>query len=156
MVHYHHNLVNLPNTQPNVFDEFKNGLFPIHCSEKSFLGSSINLTLEQTINADAANKEKGIISITNLISTSQHWAESHFLRMALLTHMFNNLEMNKKEDVSRDLKPYKFKSDNESLNKILSIIEETLNPNGVNDDKSHRKINKRGNHCMSFINLSER
>ena len=111
--------------------------FSIHCTEKSFSGSPINLTLEQIINADAANQKKGITAITNSIGAHKHWAESHFLRTTLLTQMFNNLGMNKKEDVSRDLKLHKIKSENESLNKILSIIYETLNPFNVNVDKSH-------------------
>ena len=137
MVRYHHNLVKLSNTHLDVFDEFKNGLFFIHRTEKSLSGSPIDLTLEQIINANAANQNKGITSITNSIGARQLWAESHSLRMALLTQMFNNLGMNKKEDVSRDLKPYKIKSDNGSLNKILSITYETLNSFDGNVDKSH-------------------
>ena len=61
MVRYHHDLVKLPSTLPDVFDEFKNGFFSIHHIEKSFSGSPINLTLEQT-NADAGNQKKGIIN----------------------------------------------------------------------------------------------
>ena len=131
MVLYHHNLVKLSSTHSEVLDEFKNALFSIHRTEKSFSGSPIDLTLEQIINADAANKKKGITAITNSIGGRQRWAESHSLRTALLTQMFNNLGM-KKKDVSRDLKVYKIKSDNESLNKILS-----MNPFDVNVDKSY-------------------
>ena len=137
MVHYHHNLVKLPSTHPDVFDKFKNGLFSIHQTEKSFLVSPIDFALEQTINADAANQKKGITSITNSIGAHQCWSESHSLRAVLLTQLFNNLGMNKKEDVSRDLKPCKIRSDHESLNKILSMIDETLNPFDVNIYKKH-------------------
>ena len=55
MVRYHHNLMKLSSTHPDVLDEFKNGLFSIHRTEKSFSGSPINPTLEQIINADAEN-----------------------------------------------------------------------------------------------------
>ena len=151
MVCYHYSLVKLPSTHPD--DEFKIGLFSIHHTEKSFSGSPIDLTLEQTINADAANQTKGITAITNSICARQRWAESHSLRTALLTLMFNNLAINKK-DVSRDLKPYKIKSDTKSLNKMLSMIYGTLNPFDVNVD--NRKISKGRNHCVSFINLSDR
>ena len=137
MVRYHHNLVKIPSTHPDAFDEFKNGLFFIHHTEKSFSGSPNNHTLEQTRNADAANQKKGITAITNLIGACQRWAESHSLRTVLLIQIFNSLGINKKEDVSRDLKPYKIKSHNDSLNKILSMIYETLNPFDVNVDKSH-------------------
>ena len=51
--------------------------------------------------------------------------------------MFNNFGMNKKEDVSRNLKLYKIKSNNGSLNKILSITDETFNLFDGNVDKSH-------------------
>ena len=50
-------------------------------TEKSFSGSPIDLTLEQTVNADAANEKKGIKSITNLIGARQHWAESSSLTL---------------------------------------------------------------------------
>ena len=53
-------------------------------TEKSFSGSPIDLTLEQTVNADAANEKKGIKSITNLIGARQHWAESSSLTLSRL------------------------------------------------------------------------
>ena len=49
-------------------------------------------------------QKKGIASISSWIGACQLWAEPHFLRMALLTQMFSNIWMNKKEDLSRDLK----------------------------------------------------
>ena len=85
MARYHHNLVKQPSTHPDVFDEFKNGLFSIHRTEKSFSGSPIDLTLEQIINANAENQKKVITSITNSIGARQRWAESHSLRTALFT-----------------------------------------------------------------------
>ena len=36
IIHYHHNLVKLPSTHADVFDEFNNGFFAIHQIEKSF------------------------------------------------------------------------------------------------------------------------
>ena len=137
MVRYYHNLVVLPNSHPEVYEEFKSGLFSIRRTEKPFSGSPVDLTLEQTINADAANQKKGITSLTNSIGARQRWAESHYLRTALLTQMFDNLGLDKKEDVSRDLKSYKIKSDNECLHKILSLIKETMDPFEPTIDTKH-------------------
>ena len=95
MVLYQHNFVKLPTT--HVFDKFKDGLFSIYRTEKSFSGSSIDLTLEQTINTDAANQKKRITAITNSTGACQCWVESHSLRTIFLTQMFSNLRMNKKE-----------------------------------------------------------
>ena len=137
MVRYFHNLVKLPSTHQEVYTEFKDGLFSVHRTKKSFSGSPIDLTLEQSINADAANQKKGITSITNSIGARQRWAESHSLRTALLTQMFSKLGMNKKEDVSRDLKPYKIKKDNIGVNKILDLVGETMNPFDSTIEKKH-------------------
>ena len=65
MVRYYHNLVELPQSHPEVYQDFTNGLFSIRRTAKPFSGSPIVLTLEQTINADAANQKKGITSVTN-------------------------------------------------------------------------------------------
>ena len=54
---------------------------------KPFSASPIDLTLEQTINADAASQRTGISSLTNSISARQRWAESHYLRTMLNTIM---------------------------------------------------------------------
>ena len=68
LVKYHDNLLKASITHPVVFQDFKNGLFQIKRVNKPFSRSSIDLTLEQTINADAACQRRGIITLTYLIS----------------------------------------------------------------------------------------
>ena len=51
--------------------------------------------------------------------------------------MFDNLGLTSKEDVSRDLKRYKIRTDNEAFQKILLIINETMNPFNQDIDQSH-------------------
>ena len=75
---YHNNLLRVPETHPQVYDEFKKGWFAIKRTSKLFSGSPIDLTLEQTINADDASQRTGIASLTNSISARQCWGESHF------------------------------------------------------------------------------
>lgn len=55
------NLANIENTHPGLKETLIGGGISIRRTEKSFSGSQIDLTLEQTINADAANKLTGII-----------------------------------------------------------------------------------------------
>ena len=50
----HDNHLERPETHPEVYLEFKNKLFEIKRTPKSFSRSSIDLVLEQAINADAA------------------------------------------------------------------------------------------------------
>ena len=68
---YHDNLLVAPDTHPEVYEEFKKRKFGIKRTSKSFSRSPIDLALELTINADAANQRTGISSLTNSISARQ-------------------------------------------------------------------------------------
>jgi hypothetical protein len=118
----------LPETHPEVNMEFKKGGFSIKKTRKLFSGSPIDLTLEQTINADAANQRTGIASLTNSISARQRWAESHFLRSSVISHIFRELNMSKKEDITESLKPHRVRKDNAAVQSILEMVQQTMNP----------------------------
>ena len=64
----YHNLLKLSETQKNVYDLFKKGCFGIKRTKMDFSRLPIDLTLEQTINADVASQKTGILYITNSIS----------------------------------------------------------------------------------------
>ena len=112
LVKYYNNLLVAPDTHAEVYQEFKKGMFCIKRSSTSFSRSPIDLALEQTINADAANKGTGISSLTNSISARQWWPESHFLRMPVISNLFTKLNMTKKEDITSTLKPHNMKNNN--------------------------------------------
>ena len=96
---YYHNLLMLQESHPDVYADFKRGLFAVKRTTKTVSGSPIDLTLEQTINADAASQRTGISSLTNSISARQRREESHYLRTMLLSKTFEQLGMVKKEDI---------------------------------------------------------
>ena len=84
--------------------------------------------MEQTVNADAASQKTGISYFTNSISARQRWADSHFVRMEVLSEVLNKLDMTTKEDVSQDLKPNRIMKNTRDLEKILRSIQENMNP----------------------------
>ena len=88
LVRYHNNLLKVSNTHPVIFQDFKNDLFAIKRTTKPFSNSPINLTLEQTINADAACQRRCIIALTNSISAQQRWAQSHSWRTSIISYLF--------------------------------------------------------------------
>ena len=49
-------------------------------TKKPFSRLPVDLTLEPTINADAASQRTGIGAIKNSISDRQRWAESHYIK----------------------------------------------------------------------------
>ena len=76
LVRYHDNLLKLKSTHPQIHEEFLKGCFSLKKTTKSFSRLPIDLTLEQTINADATCQRKGILALTNSIFARQRWA--HF------------------------------------------------------------------------------
>ena len=136
-VRYYENLINLPKTHPEVFDDFKKGWFAIKRTEKPFSATPIDLTLEQTINADAASQKIGISSMTNSISARQRWSQSHYLRTAIISDVYEELGMTKKDDLTKDLKTYKVKKDNADFQKVRTMIRDTMNPFDNNIGKEY-------------------
>ena len=69
-------------------------------------GIPIDLTFEQTINADAACQRAGISAMTNSISNRQRWAKSYYIRTTVMS----------------------IKKNSEVVEKILYLIEDNMNP----------------------------
>ena len=58
MVQHHNNLLRLNESHPDI--KFQNGGFGVKRTSYNFSRSPIDLTLEQTVNADAASQRTGI------------------------------------------------------------------------------------------------
>ena len=61
------------------------------CSFINFSRVPIGLTLEQTINPDVASQGTGIAAFTNSISARKRWEQNHFLRMSVVSDLFDAL-----------------------------------------------------------------
>ena len=71
----------LSETYKDVYDGYKKGCFGIKRTKEDLSRLPIDLTLEQTVNADAASQKTGISYFTNSISARQRWADSHFVSL---------------------------------------------------------------------------
>ena len=91
--------------------------FGIKKTKNDFSRLPIDLTLEQTINADTASQKNGISYFMNSISARQRWADSHFDRMEVLSEVLNKLDMTTKEDVSHDLNSNRITENTRDLEK---------------------------------------
>lgn len=60
LIKYHDNLLKVNDTHPGLREDFEKGSFGVKRTDKPFSRQPVDLTLEQTINADAANKLTGI------------------------------------------------------------------------------------------------
>jgi len=73
----------------------------------SFSRQPIDLTLEQTINADESKRLTGVIHFTNSISARQRWAKSHSLRSTIISHVLENIGSKSRQDISNELEKSK-------------------------------------------------
>ena len=128
LIRFLDNLMRLDESHPLLYKDFNKGLFAIRRTKKPFSGSPIDLTLEQTINGDAASEKLGITHLINSISARQKWSLSHSLRITIVINLLEKLSITKKEDVTGELKPCQVKRDNADLQNIKEGIMDTMNP----------------------------
>ena len=133
----YHKLLKLKNSHADIYEEFENGCFSLKRTSKPFSGISVDLTLEQTINADAACQRSSIILLTNSMSAQQRWAQSHLIRTSILLKLFVELQMANKEDISEELKLHRVKQNCHHLEKIISSINDTMNPFASTTEEKH-------------------
>lgn len=119
------NLMNIENTHPDLLAEFQSGGLSIRRTTRNFCRSPIDLTLEQTINANAGNKLTGITSFTNSLCARQRWSETHYARTAIITHLLESLNLAKYDDNSSQ---YRSKIFNQQLQNFTQEVCNNINP----------------------------
>ncbi|CAH2102425.1 unnamed protein product [Euphydryas editha] len=95
-VTYRYNIMKVAETHPGLEEDFKKGFFGIKRTGKPFSRQPIDLTLEQTINADAARRLTGITHLTDSIAARQRWARSHEIPSTIVNHVLEEIGSNKK------------------------------------------------------------
>ena len=115
---YLNELILLDETHPELSKEFENGNLSIARTKKSFSRQAIDLTLEQTINRDAASSATGIAAFTNNITARQRWSDGHCANMTVLTSLMEDLHFLKKDDITENLKKHRIKKNDLTLIKF--------------------------------------
>ena len=111
-----------------MYSEFTSGNFSIKRISKPFSKTAIDLTLEQTINADTASQRTGITAMTNSISARQRWAKMHHISTTMISNVFNELGLTRSDDVSKELKPNKIRKNCNDINALTNSIIDTMDP----------------------------
>ena len=68
MTYYALELENIQNEKPQVIEYLKNGAFSVNRTGKAFSIVAVDMALEQTINAEAKKRLKGIMTFTDVNS----------------------------------------------------------------------------------------
>lgn len=130
---YLSNLIRLHEENSPLIAEFRRGAFGIRRTKANFARSPVDLTLEQTINADASNHLANNLTADS-ISARQRWALSHNMRTKILTAVKENLGLSQKHDTSHALQKSRIKKDKTNLHSIIETIKNTVNPFDNNID----------------------
>ncbi|KAL7290467.1 hypothetical protein TKK_0016155 [Trichogramma kaykai] len=95
---------------------------------KPFSCILVDLTLEQTINADAGRKLTGITFITNSISARQRLSINHGLRCALISAVMEQSGLSNVQEVTNDLLPQRLKKSKTHISQLTTVVFNRINP----------------------------
>ncbi len=79
------------------------GAMSIRHTSKSFSRSAIDLTLEQTINANAASRKTGIVAFNTSEDARPRWMLTQSVRSAVIANLYEMAGMKKIENFSSTL-----------------------------------------------------
>ncbi|XP_071580294.1 uncharacterized protein [Temnothorax nylanderi] len=135
LVRYHNNLCKVDETHPGLRDLFEKGSFGVKRTDKDFSRQPVDLTLEQTINLDAANKLTGILHLTNSEAARQKWCKSHSIRSTVISYVLQQAGLSRNQDITADLKKSKMDKSVKQLNNFIDGILRNINPFDGDIDK---------------------
>lgn len=140
LLKYHDNLLKVHLTHPGLENDFKNGYFGVKRTDKPFSRTPVDLTLEQTINADASRRLTGITHFTNSISARQRWSKSHSIRSTVVSHTYDITGLKKAQDITGDLEKHQIQKDSIQLQNFISMLKQNINPFNSVDIQQCRAI----------------
>ncbi|KAJ8914072.1 hypothetical protein NQ315_014266 [Exocentrus adspersus] len=115
-------------THPGLNVQLERGSFGIKRTDKQFSKIPIDLSLEQTINADAASRLTGIVHFTNSIPARQRWCKSHSMRSKIITRVLQQAGLRQNQDITADLEKNRIKKSTTQLLNLKHAIKQNINP----------------------------
>lgn len=131
------NLIDLKLDKSELLNDFMRGAFGVKRTNNKFSRSPVDLTLEQTINADAASSLTGVTHFTNSVSARQRWALSHNMRTKIISRLFEELKITSSNDTVRELENHRIEKDKKALENIIIKIKENINPFDNNIEREY-------------------
>ena len=117
-------LLNIGSTHSGLRDILSQGTF----TSKSFNRSSVDLALEQTVNADEASRLTGISAATNNYSTPLRWMVTKSCRAVVVSITKDMAGLFGSYDPIAELRPSRIKRASSDVQKVLDQIKESCNP----------------------------
>lgn len=128
MVRYYFNLLNVDSSHPGLRQFLENGALTIKRTTKAFSRTPVDLTLEQSINADAASRQTGISAFTTSSSARRRWMVTRAARGAIVGSLLEKAGLRSGDDSAKELKDYRISKDNDDLKKVQDALQAHMNP----------------------------
>jgi hypothetical protein len=121
-------LEKLQNSDPKLLEVLESGAFSIRRTRKDYSRSAVDLSLEQTVNRDAASQMKGIVAFRNSENAMRRWSLNLTQRAMAVTELrtFAGLEVG--ENATAQCRPYRIRKDNNQMSALSKTIDEFCNP----------------------------
>ena len=113
---------------PKFLDILHKGAFSVRRTTKNYSRSAVDLSLEQSVNRDAASQMKGIVAFRNSDSTMRRWHLTMTQRAMVVTELrsFTGLEIG--ETAAAQCRSSRIKKDNKQMFALSQKIDEFCNP----------------------------
>ena len=88
-------------------------------TQQSPFRSAPNITLEQTVNCDAASRRTEIDSFTNVAAARSRWMVTHSAQSSVVSNSMAKKGISPVEDTNKELKKYRMQIDQEDLTRVM-------------------------------------
>ena len=124
----------------------------------SFCRVGVDMALEQSINAEAKNRLRGIIGFDDVQSAVNRWLFTSSMRTQIVNSLLDIANMSPISNMKhKELKPYRIEKDANDLSALINSLGETLNPflPNINCDalyniKTRKRVNKEAEKYLLF------
>ncbi len=121
-------LINMDKTHPGVRDTLAKGALSIRRTSNNFSRAPVDMTLEQTINQDAASGLTGIAAFQQSTGAKNRWSITRSARSEIVSALMEITGQRQGDDVYNETKPGRVKRDQHDLETVKEAIKATCNP----------------------------
>ena len=118
----------LEKAAPESLMVLKTGAFSIRRTAKNYARTAIDLSLEQTVNRDAASPMRGIVGFHNSDNAIRRWCFTSTQRGMSVTELRNRTELEMEEHPAAQLRPSRIQKDCCQVETLLNAVTESCDP----------------------------
>ena len=125
---YSLDLANLEISQPDLQKILTEGGFSVNRTGKSFASVPVDMALEQTIDANAKSRLKGIMAFADISTAVNRWIVTASMKSKILNAFLDYADKNISYDESKELHAFRIRAEQNHLSKLKKVIKATVNP----------------------------